>query len=240
MRAFGSRNQPDRWRIVAAGLAAIILGGCGSVGGSSTSATPFSAAPTATAASSVRPYLPSGDLPAGTYTIPGVHGEPVDILLTVPDGWRGLDGVALLADDVSLSFWVVENLYVDPCHMSLGVLDPPPGPSVHDLASALAAQPLREATGPTPIEIDGYAGEMVTIHVPVGTDLTVCDDEEYGSWVGHGARGHGTPGERDEVRIVDVDGVRLVIDASTFPDSSEEEVAELQSIIDSIQLAPGS
>jgi hypothetical protein len=78
---------------------------------------------------------------------------------------------------------------------------------------------------------------MVTIRVPVDADLAACDDQEYGSWTGHGARGHATPGESDEVMIVDVDGVRLVIDASTFSDSSEEDVAELRTVIDSIQLA---
>jgi len=35
-----------------------------------------------------------------------------------------------------------------------------------------------------------------------------------------------------------VDGVRLVIDASSLPDSSAPDLAELQSIVDSIQLGP--
>ena len=161
--------------------------------------------------------------------------------MSVPDGWQGLAGFAVVKNDVSLGFWIVDNLYIDPCHASLGLLDPPPGPTVHDLATALALQPHRNGTDPTPIEVDGYAGESVTIEVPVDADLEACDDNEFGSWSSevHGARGHATPGERDEIRIVDVDGVRLVIDASTFPDSSESDVAELRSVIDSIQLAPG-
>jgi hypothetical protein len=211
----------------------MILSGCAGVGEPSGSPAP-------TATPRVFASLPGGELEPGTYPIDGLDGPPLDIMVTVPDGWEGLAGFAVLKNDVSLGFWHVDNLYVDPCHTSLGLLDPPPGPTVHDLALALAAQPLRSGTDPTPIEVDGYAGEMVTIEVPVDADLAACDDEEYGSWSSdvHGARGHTTPGERDEILIVDVDGVRLVIDASTFPDSSDEDVAELRTVIDSIQLAP--
>ena len=173
--------------------------------------------------------MPDGELEPGTYPILELDGPPLDIKVSVPDGWQGLAGFAVLKNDVSLGFWIVDNLYVDPCHTSLGLLDPPPGPTVHDLATALAAQPDRNGTDPTPIEVDGYAGETVTIHVPVDADLETCDDDEFGSWSSevHGARGHATSGESDEIRIVDVDGVRLVIDASTFPDSSNADVAEL-------------
>jgi hypothetical protein len=240
MTALGTKIQRNSWGVPAACLvSAIMLSGCGAVGsqpGSSTSATPASASPTPAASVKV---LPDGELEAGTYTIRNLHGVGVEIMVTVPDGWEGIEEVVVLRNDVGLGFWVVDNVYIDPCHESLGLLEPPPGPTVHDLATALAEQPRRNGTDPTSIEVDGYAGELVTIEVPVDADLAACDDEEFGSWSGdHGARGHAKPGERDEVMIVDVDGVRLVIDASTFPGSSEEDVAELRSVIDSIQLAP--
>lgn len=240
MTALGSTIRHDHRRTFAACLAAAVaVSGCGQVERqpeASTLETPASASPPAVIA-----HLPDGELNAGTYTIQGLDGPPLDIMVTVPDGWQGLAGFAVLKNDVSLGFWIVENLYIDPCHASLGVLDPPPGPTVHDLATALAAQPTRNGTDPTSIEVDGYAGELVTIEVPADADLAACDDAEFGSWSSevHGARGHATPGEHNDIRIVDVDGVRLVIDASTFPDSSEEDVVELRSVIDSIQLAPG-
>lgn len=243
MTVFGSRAPRNRWSILAASNAFVIaVAGCGVVGGSSTSATPISASPTVAASPADHAFLPGGELEAGTYPIDGLDGPPLDITVTVPDGWEGLAGFAVLKNDVSLGFWIVENLYVDPCHASLGLMDPPPGPTVHDLATALAAQPLRNGTDPAPIEIDGHPGETVTLEVPVDADLSACDDDEYGSWSSeeHGARGHQTPGERDRIMIVDVDGIRLVIDASTFPGSSAGDVAQLQSVIDSIQLAPGS
>jgi hypothetical protein len=239
MHAIGSRNEPDRWRTVASCLATVItVTGCGAVSESSTSSA-FASTPPPPASGEVHSFLPDGPLEAGTYPIDGLDGPPLDIKVAVPDGWKGLAGFAVLKNDVSLGFWIVENLYIDPCRESLGLLDPPPGPTVHDLAMALAAQPLRSGTEPAPIEVDGYAGEMVTIEVPVDADLTACDDEEYGSWSSeeHGARGHQTAGERDEIMIVDVDGVRLTIDASTFPNSSKEDLAELRSVIDSIELA---
>ena len=242
MQTVGSRNEPARSLMPAACLvAAIIFGGCGAPPGSSTSSSSASGA-TPSPSPADHAFLPGGALEAGTYPIDGLDGPPLDIKVTVPDGWEALAGFAVLKSDVSLGFWIVENIYVNPCRESLGLLDPPPGPTVHDLATALAAQPLRNGTDPAPIEIDGYAGEMVTLQVPVDADLTACDDEEYGSWSSeeHGARGHQTPGEFNRIMIVGVDGVRLVIDASTFPDSSEEDVAELESVIDSIQLAPGA
>ena len=219
--------------------AATLVSGCGPAGGQPEPRT--SATPASPSSPEVFAYLPGGELDAGTYPIDGLDGPPLDITVTVPDGWQGVAGFAVVKNDVSLGFWIVDNLYIDPCHASLGLLDPPPGPTVHDLATALAAQPHRNGTVPTPIEVDGYAGESVKIEVPVDADLEACDDNEFGSWSSevHGARGHATAGERDEIRIVDVDGVRLVIDASTFPDSSEADVAELRSVINSIQLAPG-
>jgi hypothetical protein len=239
MPAIGFGKKPDRWHTAAIILVAgIILSGCGAAGESGASSR-SGGAPTPTASPADHAFLPHGPLEAGTYPIDGLDGPPLDIKVAVPDGWEGLAGFAVLKNDVSLGFWIVENVYTDPCRESVGLLDPPPGPTVHDLATALAAQPLRNGTDPAPIEIDGYAGEMVTLEVPADADLTACDDEEYGSWSSedHGARGHQTPGEVDEIMIVDVDGVRLVIDASTLPNSSEEDLAELQSIIDSIQLA---
>jgi hypothetical protein len=85
------------------------------------------------ASPSVHAYLPAGGLDAGTYAIVELD-KPVDIEVTVPDGWEGLGGVILLKNDVGLGFWLVDNIYVDPCRESLGLRDPPPGPTVHDLA----------------------------------------------------------------------------------------------------------
>ena len=238
MAVLGRWNRRRPWLVTVACLVAgIIIGGCGSAAGPSASARPASASPPL-ASPSVRP-LPAGGLDAGTYAIVELD-EPVDIEVTVPDGWEGLGGVVVLKNNVGLSFWLVDNIYVDPCHERIGLLDPPPGPSVHDLAAALAAQPKRNGTDPVAVEVDGYPGEMVTITVPVDADLALCDGREFGSWSSdeHGARGHTTPGERDEIMIVDVDGVRLVIDAFTYPDSSAEDVAELRAVIDSIRLAP--
>ena len=74
------------------------------------------------------------------------------------------------------------------------------------------------------------------IGAAVLADLQSCDEDEFTSWTGHGARGHTAPGERDELRIVDVEGVRLVIDASSFPGSRASDLAEQQSILGSIEL----
>jgi len=44
-------------------------------------------------------------------------------------------------------------------------------------------------------------------------------------------------GERDQVWILDVDGVRLVIDAFSFAGTSEADLAELRQIVESIRIS---
>jgi hypothetical protein len=48
------------------------------------------------------------------------------------------------------------------------------------------------------------------------------------------------PGERDTYWILDIDGQRLVIDAHELPNESAPHKAEVQSILDSISIAPAS
>ena len=46
------------------------------------------------------------------------------------------------------------------------------------------------------------------------------------------------PGNTDVLYVVDVDGRRLVVVARHYPDSSMEDRAELQAIVDSIVIEP--
>ena len=47
-----------------------------------------------------------------------------------------------------------------------------------------------------------------------------------------------TPANTDEFYVVDVSGKRMVIVARHYPGSSAADVAELQGIVDSIQIQP--
>ncbi len=46
------------------------------------------------------------------------------------------------------------------------------------------------------------------------------------------------PGQVDMVWIVDVEGQRIVFDASHFPDASSEEVAELRDMVTTATFEP--
>ena len=151
---------------------------------------------------------------------------------------------------LGLSSWIVGNIYADPCQWGDGLLEPPVGPSVDDLADALAKQPMRNGTTPTAVTVDGYDGKYLELTIPADLDLATCSKVPgasastpgaFVSWVGPAGddyMGFAGPGSHDRVWILDVDGVRLVLDATDFPQATAADRAELQSIIDSIQIQP--
>ena len=71
--------------------------------------------------------------------------------------------------------------------------------------------------------------------------MATCDVFEgtryFQSWAsadGSTARYHQGPGQRDLVRLVDVDGDLFIIDAATWPELPPTERDELQTLLDSM------
>ena len=87
---------------------------------------------------------------------------------------------------IILSFWWPANVYADVCD-NQSLLDPPIGPSVGDLAIALAHQSGAEATDPTPITVDGYHGQLVELSVR--TDVADCSGLSGCGWTRTAAGG---------------------------------------------------
>jgi hypothetical protein len=133
--------------------------------------------------------------------------------------------------------------------------DPPVGPSVDDLATALAdLAPFRVTSPPKDVTIFGYSGKYLELTVPdlpvegdPGDDrrFTGCVDGKLKSWVGaidtepgDAYYGYTGPGFREELWILDVDGTRLVIATERSPGSPRKDVAELSAIMESIQIEP--
>ena len=132
--------------------------------------------------------------------------------------------------------------------------DPPIGPSVSDLAAALAAlAPFQVTSAATDVTIYGYTGTHLVWTVP---DLPVtgeaddqrftgCVDGKLKSWVapfdtaepGDAYYGYTGPGYIEEFWILDVEGTRLMI-AARSPGSPSEDVAERDAILDSIRVEP--
>jgi len=182
---------------------------------------------------------------------PGTHvtADPflARVTFTVPAGWEGTMGgpylvnLGKVAQPEAVSFQIFDTVYADPCDFSKGLLDPRPGPSVDDLATALVGLPGIDVTAPIDITIDGYRGKQLTLTAP--SDMTGCTlspDGNLLTWeLPLGARIGMTRGEVDRVWILDVDGQRLVIDARDVPGALDAaSKAEVQAVLDSIRIAP--
>jgi hypothetical protein len=135
-------------------------------------------------------------------------------------------------DDGLVELVVFDKVYADPCHLDRGLLNPPPGPSVDDLAKALASMPSLVATTPTDVVVAGYHGKELTLTSP--TSIAACSVWQLPL----GATNTMVPGERDRYWILDVSGQRLVLDAHEVPGESAADKAAVQAILDSIRIAP--
>jgi hypothetical protein len=249
----------------------LALGACTS--GSDAADAPASSTPSSSEASTTAPSEPSptptvqdimelapfAPLEPGTYSIdPDLDpSTPLRVVYEVPaEGWAQWIGAAKPADDghVMVSITTVTNLVRHGCR-DHSWADPPVGPSVDDLAAALAdLAPFRVTSPPTDATIDGYRGTYLELTVP---DLPVegegddrrfarCADGTLKSWVapidtapGDAFYGYnGEPGRTEEFWILDVDGTRLMIEANWSPASPRKDVAEMRAILDSIRVEP--
>ena len=170
---------------------------------------------------------------------------PVPIGVTIPRGWSTGDlrstFIELGRDEggASIGFTFVEGVYADPCHNDAGLLDPAPGPSVDDLAAALARLPGLTVSGPADVVLDGRPAVTLTLTAPAG--LAGCTAEPqaplYKIW-GVPEWYAVDPGQRSRIWIVNMGTHRLVIAAAEHEDSTPLAVAELNAIVGSIDLDP--
>lgn len=108
------------------------------------------------------------------------------------------------------------------------------GPTVDDLVTALASQTTYEATAPTDVVVDGYAGVRMDLQLPSDIDFASCEGGQYWVWdAGPYAQG---PGNRWHVWILDIEGFTALVLTEDFEGTSAEDQAELQTIVDSIQI----
>jgi hypothetical protein len=210
-------------------------------------------------------------LEPGTYSIdPDVDPTtPLRVLYEIPaEGWSRWIGASKFAEEgtacsssgcsgnpshVGVSITTVTNLVRHGCR-DHSWADPPVGPSVNDLATALAdLAPFRVTSPPEDVTIYGYRGKHLELTVP---DLPVegeredrrftgCVDGDLKSWVaaidtepGDAYYGYTAPGYTEEFWILDVDGTRLMIVGERSPGSPPEDLAEQRAILDSIRIEP--
>jgi hypothetical protein len=96
-----------------------------------------------------------------------------------------------------------------------------------------------DATAPTDISVDGYTGKLVEFTVP-DFDEDECVLDHFILLEGVGTPGDGYwaqgPRQHHQLRILDVDGTRVVIGAMWFEDTSARELADIEEMLSSIQI----
>jgi hypothetical protein len=200
----------------------------------------------------------TGALTAGTYVMTPFTGvgasgvcmpeaaecaeDPADdsyrLTFTVPDGYDAVSNQRPLIfgpnGDTGMIILRGADLYSDPCHST-----PPPdiavGPTVDDFANAIASHPDLDATDPVDVTLAGYPGKYIDLQLPADNTACTPDGQFWPYEPGMYAQGNSNLWH---LWILDVAGVRVVIQSMDYPDTPADKRAELQAIVDSIQIEP--
>lgn len=205
-------------------------------GGASIGSPDPTVSPTATPAALPGP----GRLDAGTYYVNTPNWDPAPYSITVPGGWElEQDGFVTKDPDgpgeVRFATWMVTHVFSDACNDSrdnlVGV-----GTTVDELASALIAQENRTASQST-ATLGGFPATRLELSFPAELDPAACRGR---AWPGPGPDMNSgmvlRDGQTHVVYILDIGGDRMVVVASHMPDSTEQDVAELQGLLDSLRI----
>ena len=223
------------------------------------------ATPEATTAEPTAEPSPSSSVwtgtPEGPFVVTGTD-DPVQVTVNIASpGWfpllefdalskhdDGLDppesvGAALLA-------WAWPagtgfNVYGDPCHWTTTIPETP-ATTPDEIAAAFAAQASTDATAPVEVTVGGFAGQAITLHVPMSFDLpnasreekfADCDNDVFAFYGVEGETGETRnaqgAGQIDELWILEVDGSIVILDAAYGPAVPADLVEELRTLAES-------
>lgn len=233
-----------------------------SSGPKASASTPADSTPTPTSTPSAHrgpALLEDGPVPPGRYRYdvlsscdPGLgcprksNPELPDVLVTVPAGWSAANEVHLIEPAPAgtgapngaalvmgwTNYWAALNS--QPCSsVSHQVPDIEVGPTVDDFVNAVVAHPLLDVTEPKPVRLGGYRGQFFTLVGP--SDISDC--EEWRPW--EPSPYLQGPGNRWDIWVMDVSGVRVLIMAEYYPGTSRTIKAELHDMARSIRFVSG-
>jgi hypothetical protein len=200
--------------LVAATLLLVVFVGFNVIGPLSQQ-PPTAPTPTPTPTATPGPLpSPSPSAEPGTFRV--TSDFPVQATLMLPDRWSDCSAGPLeqgicAADGLGgVGFMIIDNVVAEPC-VDVG-LDPPVGPTVDDLAAAIAALPGFTSTPAIDVTVDGHPGKELTVTAP---DDVAC---ALLTWMGPTRTNGVGAAEINRIRIVDVDGVRILIAAAYWKD----------------------
>jgi hypothetical protein len=226
----------------------------GSQGTPLPTATP-TPAPTVALTAAVIPPLPEGTLAAGTYRLRPFSSETMTIDVTVPEGgWLGGGaiggprGESNGPNGVFVGFLKAQNINSDPCHWDKDGSRSAPqegdvkvGPTVDDLAEALAAAPY-ESTTPVAATLGGYSGKRLELQLvpdPSGCDSYDGAGNQYFVFGGRDGGLYAQGGANTwQVTTVDVEGTRLIAVLVAYEETSAADLSAAQGILESIVITP--
>jgi len=181
----------------------------------------------------------------------GAEDDAIRITLTVPDGWSGLE-ISIVPSVESYSppggagllFMRGGWLYAAPlCARPGNDGGPtiPTGTTVDNFVTALVDHPEVNVTSPVDVTLGGYSGKYLELRAPantttdeLGPDPSGCN--YYFVWdPGIYAQG---PNALWRIWVLDVAGVRVVVRADSFPGTTPRVQAQLQAIVNSIEIQP--
>jgi hypothetical protein len=209
--------------------------------------------------------LHDGALAAGAYTFqpfagpdamglcagqPACKESPADdsirVTITLPDGWAGIGNAVIPSVERysppgggSLIFSRGGWLYSRPC----GGTGPdiPTGTTVDEFVTALVNHPHLDVTSPVAVTLAGYSGTYLELRAPANTTTDELGPKPgecnfYFVWEpGIYAQG---PNAMWRIWVLDVNGVRVVVRADSFPGTTPQIQAQLAAIVDSIHIEP--
>ena len=195
---------------------------------------------------------------AGTYRLSPIASATMSIDATVPDGgWVGGPPSAIGGpvgesngpNGVAVAFLKARTIHSDPCHWDHDGNGSAPdegdvevGPTVDDLAEALAASSAYESTTPVDATLGGFSGKRLELQLT--PDASGCDTSEEGQnqYFVFGGREGGQFAQgganRWQITIVDVDGTRLIGVLLSYAETSTDDLTAAQAILDSVVITP--
>jgi hypothetical protein len=241
------RPRP-RWVLVMAAVALLAMIALGPGAGGSPTPTP-SVPPTPRQLSELPSdrHWPATPLEAGSYLtgLAGYRGWR-QMQITVPAGWF-TDGLQVfngpnddtvangLAPSVVLELrQFVSQVRADPCHWSGSVWRAMP--TAQEMADALASQDSVTASEPRAVSLGGTPAMLVETSIPSNLDLQACDRHDLRFFSDSEVGYLPVPGDTLWFYVVGTGHPLVeVVVAHALSSASAEDVAALQSVVDSIQ-----
>lgn len=185
---------------------------------------------------------------------PGCSESPADdtirVTFTVPTGWAGIGDTIWRAVEknsppggAGLLFsrgpWLHSTERF--CQPGTGAPTISTGTTVAEFVDALVAHPDLDVTAPTDVTLAGYSGKYLELQAPdnIATNQDNPADGEcayYFVWEpGIYAQG---PNHLWHLWVLDVEGTRVVVRSDTYPGTTAQIQAELNAIVESIEIEP--